>query len=140
VAGQLFYRSDTDRIYKYDGASWEELTTDSGLYTPTLYNETNIAASTAYQGMWARIGSLVIFSGTVAIDVTVAGAFVLGISVPVSSAFTDVGQASGVGNNLSSEVARVFANVVNANRIRFQGNTAVTTNYAWSYMMIYTIV
>lgn len=60
----------------------------SGTWTPTLTNVTNVAASTAYEGQWTRVGNVVTVSGKVDIDVTGAGATELGMSLPIASAMT----------------------------------------------------
>lgn len=60
----------------------------SGTFTPTLTNVTNVAASTAYEGQWMRVGNVVTFSGKVDIDVTGVGATELGVSLPIASAMT----------------------------------------------------
>lgn len=57
----------------------------SGTYTPTLFNTTNVAASTAYACQWLRVGNVVTVSGKVDIDPTLAGDTVLGISLPIAS-------------------------------------------------------
>lgn len=57
----------------------------SGTYTPTLFNVANVAASTAYQCQYMRLGSVVTVSGKVDIDPTAAAATQLGISLPVAS-------------------------------------------------------
>lgn len=74
----------------------------SGTYTPTLFNTTNIAGSTAYTCQWMRVGNVVTVSGKVSIDATAAAATELGFSLPIASAFTVEEDAGG---NASSAVA-----------------------------------
>src|SRR5687767_7463770 len=50
---------------------------EQGSYTPTLFNTTNVAASTAYECGWLRVGNRVTVYGLVDIDVTSAAATVL---------------------------------------------------------------
>lgn len=60
----------------------------SGTYTPTLTNAANLAASTAYECQWLRVGNIVNVSGKADVDPTLtATATQLGISLPVASNF-----------------------------------------------------
>jgi hypothetical protein len=58
----------------------------SGTYTPSLTNGANVAASTAFQCQYIRVGSVVHVSGQVNIDPTSAGVLTtLYMSLPVAS-------------------------------------------------------
>lgn len=61
------------------------LSVEDGTYTPTLSNTTNVAASTAYQCQFIRVGRTVTVSGRVDVDPTAPGAAALGISLPIAS-------------------------------------------------------
>lgn len=69
----------------------------SGTYTPTLTNVANISASTARQCQWMRVGNVVTVSGQFDATHTSTGTVVteVGISLPVSSAFTTAYQCGG---------------------------------------------
>lgn len=59
---------------------------DHGVYTPTLTGVANVAASTAYECQYVRVGSIVTVSGRVDVDPTLTvTATQLGISLPVAS-------------------------------------------------------
>lgn len=59
---------------------------NTGTYTPTLTNVANLAASTAYQCQWLRVGDMVTVSGKVDVDPTLTATTTqLGISLPVAS-------------------------------------------------------
>lgn len=61
---------------------------DQGTYTPTLTNAANLAASTAFQCQFLRVGRTVTVGGRVDVDPTLAAtATQLGISLPVASNF-----------------------------------------------------
>src|SRR3989304_10106925 len=68
------------------GSSAITETFSSGTYTPTLTNGTNVAASTAFECQWMRIGSVVCVRGKFNLDPTSANTTtILGISLPVAS-------------------------------------------------------
>lgn len=70
----------------------------SGTYTPTLTNVTNVAASTAYQCQYMRVGNVVTVSGAIDIDPTASGTDTeVGISLPIASNFTVAQNLSGAG-------------------------------------------
>lgn len=77
-----------------------EIAADSGVYTPTLTNVTNLAASTPRQLTYGRCGVNMGFAcGQVDVDPTGAGACELGISLPPAlvSALTTAFQLGGCG-------------------------------------------
>lgn len=68
----------------------------SGTYTPTLTNVTNVAASTAYQCQYMRVGNVVTVSGRVNIDATTTSTnTTLGVSLPIASNFASAQNAGG---------------------------------------------
>lgn len=68
----------------------------SGTYTPTLNNTTNVASSNAYVCQWIRVGNVVTVSGKFDITPTAgASSTVLGMSLPIASAFTQQEQLGG---------------------------------------------
>ena len=73
-----------------------ELNVASGVYTPTLTNTTNIAASTAYPCSWSRIGSVVTVMFYAAIDPTAATptSTRLTFTLPIACATTPIGGGS----------------------------------------------
>jgi enamine deaminase RidA (YjgF/YER057c/UK114 family) len=67
----------------------------SSTWTPTLTAVTNVAASTASEGQFMRVGNVVTFSGQVAIDPTIVGNTALRMTLPVASNFASTRQAAG---------------------------------------------
>lgn len=57
-------------------------TFESGTYTPTLTNTTNVSASTAYLTHYYRVGDMGHIFGKVSIDPTTTGAVILQMSTP----------------------------------------------------------
>jgi hypothetical protein len=70
---------------------------DSNIYTPTLFNTTNITASTAIGCRYFRIGDYVIVQGIVQVQPTATASTVLGFSLPIASALSVSTQLSGMG-------------------------------------------
>lgn len=84
----------------------------SGTWTPSLTNQTNVAASTAYAGQWIRIGNVVTGSFAVDIDPTLAATDTrLRLSSPVSSTWALFNNAAGtcVNNTLAGASAAILA-------------------------------
>lgn len=71
-------------------------TIDSGTYTPTLTNVTNLDASTAYQCQYMRVGNTVTVSGRVDVDPTAAAACELGLTLPIASDLGALEECAGV--------------------------------------------
>jgi len=113
----------------------------SGTYTPTLTNVTNIAASTARQGQWTRVGNVVTVSGQVDIDPTAAGAIELGISLPIASTFTTAFQLGGTGAPplLVDRPLAIDADTVNA-RARARCVSGDTSNHTFTYIFSYEVL
>lgn len=90
-------------------------TIDTGTWTPTLSNTTNVAASTAYACNYLRVNDTVICSGVVNIDPTTGlVATLLGISLPVASDFTTVYQCRGTANSAGAgDHAEILADATN---------------------------
>lgn len=77
--------------------TWATVPLAVGTWTPTLTNTTNVASSTASLCHYIRIGNQVLCWGAVTLTPTAAGntTTVLGISLPVASAFASVENCRG---------------------------------------------
>jgi hypothetical protein len=114
----------------------------SGTYTPTLTNNTNLAASTAYQCQWLRVGNLVTVSGRADVDPTAAAAStILYISLPIASNFATTENCAGTANapGVVSESAAVGANIAN-DVAAMQWFTTTTANHAMYFTFTYEIL
>lgn len=82
-----------------------------GTYTPTLTNQTNVAASTAYQCQYLRIGNSITVSGKVDIDPTAPGATELRLTLPFAPGFANDFEAGGAANSgaVAGESAAISA-------------------------------
>lgn len=87
-----------------------------GTYTPTLFNTTNVAASTSGVCMYTRIGNTVRVSGAVQIDPTNNNqSTVLGVSLPIASNFTVSTDCAGSGSaiDVAGQSCGILADPVN---------------------------
>lgn len=113
----------------------------SGTYTPTLTNVTNVAASTARQAQWMRVGNVVTVAGQVDIDPTAAGATELGVSLPIASALTTAFQLGGTANSnvAAGEEAMVDADAAN-DRARIRWTAVDVTNHTYAFTFTYEVL
>jgi hypothetical protein len=91
-------------------------TLDHGIYTPTLVSVANVAAVTAGQCSWLRVGNTVTVGGSITLDPTTASTLTeIGISLPVASNFTAVDQLGGAVacGNAQSRSGQLLADVAN---------------------------
>lgn len=114
----------------------------SGVYTPTLFNTTNVAASSAVECQWMRVGRVVTVSGQVTIDPTAASVLTeLGLSLPIASALVGARQVAGTA--CSEEAAGLFARVrgdATNDRAVICFNVADIASRGWSFTFTYLVV
>lgn len=117
-------------------------TIDSGTYTPTLTNTTNITSSSASVCQYTKIYSTVVVSGQVTVAATAIGACVLKVTLPTASNFTSSAQAAGVLSTTTSggtAHGAVLAGVTDDMfEFRFTATSTATTTY--SFTVTYQIV
>ena len=111
----------------------------SGTYTPTLFNTTNVAASTASVLQYMRVGNYVQIAGRVQIDPTAVGAVVLGVSIPVASALTSITQAGGTFSGVTTEVGYITADAPN-DRLTFNYTATSITNNQFYFTVGYQVL
>ncbi len=114
---------------------------DSGTYTPTLSNTTNVSASTAYVCNWFRIKDMVTVSGFVEIDITTATtATTLGMSIPVASNFTANNQGVGTAVSNNGDSWRIISDSTN-DRMSFTNSTQSNTgNLFYTFIFTYKVI
>ena len=116
----------------------------SGTYTPTLTNGTNVAASTAYECQYMRVGNVVTVSGIIAIDPTSASTNTdIGVSLPIASNFGVARQCAGVGASQDSgtygQSFAIRADATN-DRAQFLLTPTSTSNVAYVFTMTYQVI
>lgn len=114
----------------------------SGTWTPTLTNTTNVASSVSATCRYTRVGSIVTFGGNIIVTPTASGAnTVVGVSLPIASAFTDVADAGGplsVRFSTASTAGQIAADTANA-RFIFQFSSANTASHNIGFSGTYII-
>jgi hypothetical protein len=113
----------------------------SGTYAPTLTNVTNISASTCPSDlMYIRIGSMVHVGGRVTIDATAGGGIELGISLPIATNLTALGELGGAAGQTDTSEAFGIAGDAANNRAKLHGVTVSTANNSYYFTFIYRIL
>jgi len=145
AAGDVWY--DGTNVEFKDGVKCATIDTGNGAvelaagtYTPTLTNTANIAASTAYQCQYLRVGNTVTVSGAVDIDPTSASVqTALDISLPVSSTFGAVEDCAGVAacQSVAGLSAQIYANSSTAQLVF---RTSDISDRSWSFTFTYQII
>ncbi len=115
---------------------------DAGLYTPTLTNGSNVAASAASEVQWMRIGNVVIVGGTLTMDPTSAATnTLLGISLPIASNFTAVNQLGGAAADaLSPQDAGNIRGNTSTDVADLRCTPSSASNANWGFIFQYRIL
>ena len=113
----------------------------SGVYTPTLTNVTNLAASTAYECQYLRVNTTVTVSGRVDVDPTAAGQCQLRISLPVTSNLGATEDLGGVGAAIAvaGQSAGIYADTAN-DRALMEWIAVDTANRAMYFTFTYQVI
>ena len=114
---------------------------DSGIYTPSLTNVTNVTSSTAYSCQWMRIGNMVTVSGKVTIDPTATSATELGMSLPVVSNFANEEECAGTAadNTSNNHTVKIIADSTN-NRAAFVFTPSGAASADYAFIFMYQII
>lgn len=114
----------------------------SGTYTPTLTAIANISALTATVGQWLRIGNVVTVSGFFTGTSGAAGGVQVGITLPIASALTAIGQLSGSGCadiGAAKFACPIFADAANDRaelRWTATGANSSSVNFHFTYVIL----
>jgi hypothetical protein len=114
--------------------------TGGGVYTPTLTHVANVAASTAFQCQYSRIGDLVTVSGKVSIDPTAGADTQLGISLPIASnigADEDLGGVA-ASPTIAGQCAAILGDASN-NRATLRYLAVDVTNQPFAFTFSYRV-
>lgn len=116
-------------------------TVAAGVYTPALTGVANVAASTAYQCQWSRVGDVVTVSGKVDIDPTAAGNLQLGIALPIASDIGAAEDCAGVAfaSGIAGQGAAIRGDAAN-NRAELVYIAVDTTNQPFYFSFTYQIL
>lgn len=115
----------------------------SGTYTPTHSALTNLAATTAYLTMYARLGNLVVISGRFDADPTLATtATSFEMTLPIASNIASTINVSGQAVDLSEpgNTAGIYGVIANDTAIVSWISTASVNNHEWEFTLMYRIL
>lgn len=117
---------------------------ESGTYTPTLTNGTNVTSSTASSCQYMRVGNTVTVSGKVNVSPTTTGATALGISLPIASAIANNNECAGTSTvgSTTDLFGSVRGDATNdrAEMIFTIGVTGTTSAQDWFFTFTYQIL
>lgn len=139
VAGLEVYSTTDSCKLIWNGSNWQYFA-KSGYYTPTLTNTTNIVASTAYACQYSVNGDVVTVSGKVDIDPTAVGAIELRMSLPITSTFTNDGQAGGGAWPQVIQAAIGVSAVSGGATVAFKTETVDISNNTYRFTFTYKIL
>lgn len=114
----------------------------TGTYTPTLFNTTNVAASTAFVCQYMQVGNMVTVSGRVDIDPTNNNQqTILGMSLPVATNLATVEQCAGAINcaTVAGASAAILGDPVN-DRALIEFVSASVANQAFFFQFMYQVI
>jgi len=114
----------------------------SGVYTPTLFNLSNLDASTAYECQYSQVGSFVTVTGRVDIDPTLtATSTKLGISIPIASNLDNAKQCAGTAFSptIAAQGAAIIGDATN-DRAQLQFVSTDVTNQAMFFTFSYRVI
>lgn len=138
----LYFKSDGLYVIDDAGATTGPLSTGSatdGTYTPTLTGTANVDATTAFQCMYTRTGDVVTVEGQMNIDPTSsATATTVGISLPISSTFSNDYECSGLINSTAT-YGFIYADTSN-NRAELRFISASDVNRAHRFSFSYRVL
>jgi len=111
-----------------------------GTYTPTLFNTTNIAASTAAVTYYIRTGDTVTVWGEVTINATSAATISeMGMSLPVASSVTGTADLSGTGAFEDGTVVQIKGDASNT-RAKWRFTPVTNTNNKYNFTFTYKVM
>lgn len=140
----------TSRCSYWDGTTRRSnvgatLQAESGTYTPTLTNTSNITASTPYPAQWMRVGRVVTVSGR--IEVTAAANSTgteLRVSLPIAPTFANLGECAGVASfgdvQAGGADVKIRGQVGGANaRFNYTSGTSAVASREMTFTLTYVI-
>jgi hypothetical protein len=141
-SGIAAHEAESDPHPVYVTAAELALVVASGTYTPTLGNNANLDASTAFECQYLRVGSTVTVSGRVSVDpTTTATPTILSLTLPIPSNFVNNEDCAGVAfaPGFAGEGAGIFADVTN-NIAWMQWVAGDVSNHSLYFTFTYAIL
>lgn len=119
---------------------WSASELETGEYTPTLTNDTNITTSALNNGAWwyLRVGNVVTVGGNVTITATAIGSIVLQATLPFETNNTHAIDVVGSASNNESDSATIKGGTVTEGMV-LNGNASNATQEQWTFTFMYRI-
>lgn len=133
VSGSMF------EVYSLSNTFAAGSSVRGGSWTPTLFNTTNVSASTAFVCMFTRVGNTVTVSGTVSITPAGAGTVDLDMTPPIPAVMAVATQAGGSFSDQGRESGSIIVDAAN-NRLRLRIVAVSTSNRTFGFSGAYRIV
>lgn len=112
---------------------------ETGTYTPTLTNSSNVASSTVYTTGFFRIDNMVTVAGRLEIDATALGLTEFFLTLPIASSLVNSEDLGGVGHSRDGVGLRILAEVAGSRaKINFTGLS--TSNTIFSFTFTYQVI
>ena len=131
-------------VTQYQQANGLVQLVQSGTWTPTLTNVTNVTSSTARTCNYIRVGGMVHFSGTIDVTPTDVNPSTVRCTLPVASNFTSEYDATGTVTALTAVSAARFGNVtadttndaITIQLVAGNSGTSMRVNFTGSYRVL----
>lgn len=142
-AGKVYGDSLHNPAYSVTGTTEQAIA--SGTYTPTLTAVSNVASTTASVCQWTRVGNVVTVAGKFSMTPTAAGSTqtLLGVSLPIASAFANDAQCGGVARSRMSGATGMMASVhadATNDRAEFEWFSGTTSAFDQAFTFTYVII
>lgn len=112
---------------------------ETGTYVPVVFKGANIDVSEAKTAIFHRFFDVVQVSGALTIDATAAGAFDVGLTLPISTPFSDEYDATGVCSVKSQSASGVITADPDSSTVVLRGTISSTSSFVWNYFYQYMV-
>ena len=140
MEGAIEWDTDDGLVIGNGSGQW---IVQSGKFTPTATGILNVAATTAGEMKWSRIGNIVTVSGGITVDPTAAAGAqtIVQLDLPIASNFGASADAAGVcsSQNVTSESGAIYADAA-TDTLRISFNALSLANHAQSYVAQYEVI
>lgn len=115
-------------------------TTDSGAWTPTVSDQSNLDSATVSNGFYSRVGSVVNVALVITIDPTATGSWHCHLTLPVDSNFTGSAEAAGYGQNSAGSITTTVESIGSTSKLFLRGESTTTSGLSIWITASYEII